>query len=196
MKTVLFTTDHMTPDRKALDYALMLCWRMTAGLEVLHILQVPKFPGHCGKHRHIPIQPERDRFASAMMTVTLAEAGVHDPSETLKAAAYDQFKGLLPDQPDTRIDYRCVVTGEPSGAIIERYVRNHRHIVLAVFDPRLHRDSSGARKKENCPAGVQDMPKLSIPLVIVKNSHSISNKQEALRHAKSIQESEKEHSNS
>jgi hypothetical protein len=193
MKTVLFATDHMTPDRKALDYALVLCRRMTAGLEVLHILQVPTFPGDPGKHRHTPIQPEGDVFPSAMVTETMTEADVHDPSEAMKAAAFDQFKGSLPEQPNTRIYYRCVVTGEPTGIIIERYVRNHRHIVLTVFDPRLHRDPSGSRKKENHPAGVKAMPRLSIPLVLVKNAHSISTKKEALRHAKSIQESEKEH---
>jgi len=183
----------MTPDRKALEYALVMCRRMRAGLEVLHILQVPKPPINPGILHHPPVQPARDVFVCAMVTATVAEADRHDPSEALKAAACDQFKRLLPDLPDTPVDYRCVVAGEPTGTIIERYVRNHRHIVLTVFDPRLHRDPSGARKKENRPAGLQTMPKLSIPLVLVKNAHSIPTKQEALRHAKSIQESKKEH---
>lgn len=171
MKTVLYATDHMTPDRKALDYALVLCRRMTAGLEVLHILQMPTSPGNSGNRRRNPIQPASDGFARGRVTVTVAEAGAHDPSEALKAAAYNQFKELLPGHPDTRIDYRCVVTGEPTGTIIERYVHNHRHIVLTVFDPRLHRDPSESRKKENRPAGMQAMPKLSIPLVLMKNAH-------------------------
>ena len=193
MKSVLFATDHMTPNRKALDYAMMLCRRMTAGLEVLHILRVPNPPGNSGNHRHPPIQPSGDAVVSAMVTVTAAESGEHDPSDAFKAAAYHQFKEQLPDQPDTRIDYRCLVTGESTGTIIERYVRNHRQIVLAVFDPALHRDPSGAQKKEKCPAGGQVMPKLSIPVVLVKNARSIPTKQEDLRHAKSIQEKEKEH---
>lgn len=193
MKSVLFATDHMTPNRKALDYALLLCRRMTAGLEVLHILRVPPPSDSPGNHRHPPIQPSGDAAVSAMVTVAAAESGAHDPPDALRAAAYDQFKGQLPDQPDTRIDYRCLVAGEPAGTIIERYVRNHRHIVLAVFDPTLHRDPSGALKKETCPAGVQVMPKLSIPVVLVKNAPSIPTRQEDLRHAKSIQEREKEH---
>ena len=38
MKTILFATDHLPPDPKALDYALLLCRRITARLDVLHIL--------------------------------------------------------------------------------------------------------------------------------------------------------------
>ncbi|MCB2147831.1 MAG: hypothetical protein KQI81_15235 [Deltaproteobacteria bacterium] len=193
MKTLLFATDHLTPDRKALDYALVLCRRMRAGLEVLHILQGTNSVGNPGKHRHTPVHLAGNDYAGAVVTATVGEAGLHDPSEALKAAASDQFQRLLPDPPDTRIDYRCVVTGEPTRTIIERYVRNHRHIVLTVFDPRLHHHPSGARKKESRPAGGKAMPKLPIPLVLVKNAHSIPTKQEALRHAKSIQEIKKEH---
>ncbi|BBO93243.1 universal stress protein [Desulfosarcina ovata] len=128
MKTVLFATDHIPPNPKALDYALVLCRRVAARLDILHIVQTPK------------------------------------------AADSDPLKQLLSDPSDTPISYRCEVSAEAAGRIIERYVRRHRNIVLTVFDPRPCPDPSDIHKKQSYPAGKRAMPKLSIPLVLVKKA--------------------------
>ena len=140
MKTVLFATDHRFPDQKALDYALVLCRRMAARLQVLHILQSP---------------------APAMQTP--------DPKKIWNAAA-DPGQQWLPDDPGTRIHYRREITGEATGAMIERYVRNHHDIVLAVFDTRSDPAQDRSCGQKERMAGKTAMPRLDIPLVLMKKA--------------------------
>jgi len=171
MKTVLFAVDHMTPDQKALDYAVTLCRRMVAKLDVLHIIRSPGSQTRQMKKLKSGILLVRDAFENAMVTATYAEAGAPDPESVLKAAAYDQFARMLPEKVEPCIDYHCVVTGEQSDTVIERYVHGHHNVVLTVFDPRTSSSSrSSDRKKVNRTPGRGVMPKLAIPLVLVKNA--------------------------
>lgn len=169
MKTVLFAIDHMIPDPKALNYSLTLCRRMLAKLDVLHIIQLPDTPRRGLKTLKSGILLARDKFENAMVTATYAEAGVPDPERMLKDAAYDQFKRLLPKKDNSRIDYHCVVTGEPTDAVIERYVHGHRDVVLTVFDPESSSKFTG-KKKKGRTKGRRHMPRLAIPLVLVKDA--------------------------
>jgi hypothetical protein len=171
MKTVLFAVDHMTPDQKALDYALTLCRRMLARLDVLHIIQSPENQTRYLETIKSKVRLARDAFENAMVKATFAEAGVRDPESVLKAAAYDQFRRVLPkDANDDGFDYHCVVTGEAAGAVIERYVHGHRNVVLTVFDPQPQMSSSADTSKVDRATGGRVMPKLAIPLVRVKNA--------------------------
>ena len=140
MKTVLFAIDRMSPDPQALTYTLGLCRRMLARLEVLHIIPSPA-------------------------KATFAEAGVADPEQALKIAAYNQFKRLLPKNTEAHIDYHCVVTESPTDTVIEQYVSHHHNVVLAVFDSQ-----SVKMKRIKRVPGRSIMPKLAIPLVRVKNA--------------------------
>jgi hypothetical protein len=169
MKTVLFAVDHMTPDQKALNYALNLCRRMLAKLDVLHIIHSPQNPARYLESIKSKVRQARDAFENVMVTATYAEAGVPDPESVIKAAAYDQFKRVLPEGTGTGIDYHCVVTGEATDSVIERYVHGHRNVVLAVFDPRPRFAASGGNKSGDRAKGRRVMPKLAIPLVRVKN---------------------------
>lgn len=171
MKTVLFAIDHMIPDQKALNYSLTLCRRLLAKLDVLHIIQLPDTPGRGLKTLKSGILMVRDKFEKAMVVATYAEAGVPDPESALKAAAYDEFKRLLPKKENSRIDYHCVVTGEPTDSVIERYVHGHRDVVLTVFDPESSSSSKITGKKtKGRTKGHHRMPKLAIPLVLVKDA--------------------------
>ena len=170
MKTVLLAIDRLEPDPNALDYALTLCRRMSAELEVLHIVHPPQSTGRPLKPRRGRLGKAGEAFERAMVTVAFAEAGVPDPAAALKAAARDRFQQILPASPGSRIVYRCVVSEEATGSLIERYVRNRRQIVLTVFDPR-RRDASGRPRRDPRQKAASTMPRLSIPLVLVKNVH-------------------------
>lgn len=170
MKTVLFAIDHMEPDPKSLDYALELCRRMSAGLEVLHIVRPPKSPGRPAKRRRGRVGLAREVFQRAMASVSVAETGVPDPVSALKTAARKRFTRLLPNTSDVRVAYGCMVTDDAPEAVIERHVRSRRHIVLTVLDPRSRRRLSGVRDRTEKRAGGTPMPKLSVPLVLVKNA--------------------------
>ena len=104
------------------------------------------------------------------MTLASADTGVPEADRILRSKAVDQLKRLLSDQPNTHVDYRCEITGEATGDIIERYVRSHRNIVLTVFDPRSDRHSADILSKTSRPARKGGMPKLAIPLVLVKKA--------------------------
>ncbi len=170
MKTVLFAIDHKAPDQKAFDYTLTLCRRMLARLDVLHILhQSATTRANCLKTLKSGVLLARDAFENTMVKATFAEAGIPDPERALKAAAYDQFRRVLSKQPKPAFDYHCVVTGEGTDAVIERYVHDHRNVVLTVLDAQ-SRESSENLKNENCTQGSHVMPNLPIPLVLVKNS--------------------------
>ena len=170
MKTVLFAIDHMIPDQKALGYTLTLCRRMLARLDVLHIIhQSPTTRTNCLKKLKSGALTARDAFENTMVAATFAEAGVADPDSALKAAAYDQFRRVLPKQPNPTLDYHCVVTGEGTDAVIEKYVHDHRSVVLTVYDAQPQAPSNNLNQ-ENCTQGHRVMPKLAVPLVLVKNA--------------------------
>jgi hypothetical protein len=59
--------------------------------------------------------------------------------------------------------YHCEVAGGATSTIIERYVRKHGEIVLTVFDP-----CSDRHPADNGSKAKGEMPRLAIPLVLVK----------------------------
>lgn len=171
MKTLLYAVDRMIPDQDSLSYALNLCRRMMARLDVLHILPSQGQSRSCLKSLRSGVLTARDAFEKAMVTATFAEAGVTDPEAALKEAAYRQFKHALPEQEEPPVNYRCVVTGDASDAIIERYVHRHRNIVLTVFDSRFRLDPSDNQKTRRHAPARRAMPRLEIPVVLVKHAH-------------------------
>ena len=170
MKTVLFAIDHPKPDPQSLDYALKLCRRMAAGLEVLHIVRPPASPGVSQKSRRKRMGMARKVLERAMATVTFADAGGPDPTAALKIAAQKRFRSLLPEKTDVRIVYTCVVTDEAATTVIERHVNIRRYIVLTVMEPEARHNRSGKRKPKTPAARGRHVPKLSIPLVFVKHA--------------------------
>jgi len=163
MKTVLFATDHIPPDPEALDYALVLCKRMAARLEVLHILQSS---ASAGSDKH---QRRKEKFSARQKEKPQGrlsagtESGVPEVDRISGNEAADRLKQWLPDLPNASVAYHCEVADGATGTIIERYVRKHGEIVLTVFDPRSDRHSADVGSKEK-----GEMPRLAIPLVLVK----------------------------
>jgi len=171
MKTVLYAVDRMVPDQDALTYTLNLCRRMLARLDVLHIIPSSIRPVNRLKTLRSGMLLARDAFEITMVAATFAEAGVTDPETALKEAAYRQFKQMLPKNEDPQVAYHCVVTGDASDAIIERYVHRHRDVVLTVFDSESRLDPNAKHQTRHPARERRAMPKLAIPLVLVKQAH-------------------------
>ena len=171
MKTVLYAVDRMIPDQDALNYTLNLCRRMLARLDVLHIIPDSVRPASRLKTLRSRVRLARDAFEKAMVAATFAEAGVPDPETALKKAAYHQFKQMLPQRREPHINYQCIVTGGTSDRIIERYVRHHRDVVLTVFDSPSGLDLPDNQRARTPVRKRHAMPKLVIPLVLVKHAH-------------------------
>jgi hypothetical protein len=167
MKTVLFATDHVPPDPKALDYALALCKRLAARLEVLQILRSP-----ADRKRHRRLRSPAMHGVSRTSKPDTGNRPAAEPHADvpLKAEAVDQWQRLHSAHPAAHIDYHVEVAHGTAGDTLEHYVRNHRDIVLTVFDPRSGRYSADSRLPKNRPARKEAMPKLAIPLVLVKKA--------------------------
>ena len=164
MKTVLFATDHMPPDPKALDYAMVLCDRLAARLEVLHILQSSVAGDNNGRLRRYAMRTARQIIKPDRGNKTL----LPEPGGPLSTKAVNHLQRLHSAHPTTHIDYCCEITGETTGATIERYVRSHRDIILTVFDSRSDRQLADIKSKSRRPAKKNTMPKLTVPLVLMK----------------------------
>lgn len=175
MKTILYAVDHMKPDQEALSYTLNLCRRMLARLDVLHILPSPTRTAGRLTRLKSGILTARDAFEKTMVAATFAEAGVPDPDAALKREAYKGFRRMLPKKKAPSVNYQCIVTGEGSDEIIERYVHRHRDVVLTVLDsPSCGEpcaEPSEKKQAEHRSAGRLIRPNLAIPLVCIKHTH-------------------------
>jgi hypothetical protein len=114
-----------------------------------------------------------------MVAATFAEAGVPDPDAALKREAYQGFRRMLPKKKAPSVNYQCIVTGEGSDEIIERYVHRHRDVVLTVLDSPACEESGREpgpepptqKQAEHSSAGRRIRPNLAIPLVCIKHTH-------------------------
>lgn len=168
MKTVLLATDHTPPDPKALDYALVLSQRLAARLEVLNIVQAPTDDDGETHLDRSGIRPRNQAVKpdpGGKVSEKKHSEGSDRHSET---NARPQLQRLNAHTASAPIEYRYEVTGEPIDTTIERYVRNHREIVLTVFVPHSNPQSDGITKGRSAKASA--MPKLAIPLVLVKKT--------------------------
>ncbi len=141
MKKVLLAIAGEKPDRRIIDYAVELCMRMKARLDVLQIVG-PGLKGSAGR-----IRAQADRFRrlvdSAAAAATFAEVGEPEPFATPAAASV--------------FDDLTVRSGSAAREIID-YVDARRDIVLTLYDPSL--DGPGGRELP-----IQLKEGLPVPLV-------------------------------
>ena len=133
MKTILLAVDGMTPDKKALDYALAICKPVRAGLDVLQIIRPKGLSAGLGRFEK-QVHRARHAFENAMVTATYAEAGTPELAGILERKAARTFKRLLPPHPNTAVDYHCMVSGEDPDRLLMQYVDEHRSIIMAIYD--------------------------------------------------------------
>ena len=107
------------------------------------------------------------RLAARLEVLNIVQTPAESDSQ-FETNARHQLHGLYADHPGAHIDYRYEITGETIDATIERYVRSHREIVLTVFVPRSNPQSDGITKDPTAKKSA--MPKLAIPLVIIKKT--------------------------
>ena len=167
MEKILLAIDGIEPDSRIFSFAVALCKRMRAGLDVLQILG----PRSCRKYLKKATQSAlnvRSVFEDAMVAVTFAEAGQHDIAEQLKMQACENLERLIPKSEKDGIDYHLTLKSGNADEEIVRYVGDHRDVVLTIYA------ASGSADKQEYESVIkrnvvwQIGQKLSTPLVIMR----------------------------
>ncbi len=168
MKKVLLAIDGIDPDQKAFHYAVQLCKRIKAELNVFQIINHRYYGKYIKRAREGAVRA-KSYFASTMMAATFAEAGEHETAEAIMAVAKENFKRLLPESEKQGIPcHFSVKSGAPDKEII-KYVNTHRDVVVAIYDAAGHENEEPkiTRKKNATPRKIRR--KLAVPIVVINS---------------------------
>ena len=165
MNKILLAIEGLNPDRSTFNYAVSLCKRMRASLEILQILSPRAYRKTLQKvkrgARHAKIV-----FEDAMVAVTFAEAGQHDIVEQMKIQACKNMDHLMPPPEREGIEYHLMLKpGNPDDEIV-RYVSDHRDVVLTIYDASGIKDEQEYRPKKKRNKIPEIAEKLPTPLVL------------------------------
>jgi nucleotide-binding universal stress UspA family protein len=164
MKKVLLSIDGMTPDRKAFHYAVALCKRIKAELNIFQIIRPRYYRNYMNKIRKNALLAKKV-MESAMVAATFAEAGEHETALDMMAEASKQIEHLLQESEKAGVHCRfSIKSGDPEKEIIE-YVNDHRDVILTIYDAFDVNGTIDVSEKKNTLAKIKR--KLSVPLVTV-----------------------------
>jgi nucleotide-binding universal stress UspA family protein len=167
MEKVLLAIDGITPDKKAFNYAVELCTRIKADLNVLHIVRSQNMNGLLEKAIN-RAKCAKLFFEGTMMATTFAEAGEHATADNLMNQALININKLLPESEKAGISCHLTMkSGNPNEEIV-RFVRDHKDVVVAIYDPsdEKKQKTSDPRIKKLIRSITDAVP---IPLVMVQN---------------------------
>ncbi len=171
MQKILLAIDGITPDKKALYYAVELCKRIKAELSVLEIIN-PRNSLRYIKDWGERFNQARRYVEDSMVAVTFAEAGEHEMAKALQEEAEEKFSRLLPEPERDAVHCRLSMkSGIPDKEIV-KYVNDHRDIVLTIYDTPGGETGAtdGERRGKSVPRRIRRQ--LVTPLVVVKGSRS------------------------
>ena len=166
MGKVLLAIDGITPDKKAFNYAVELCTRIKAELNVLQIIRSQNANNFLDKAisraKHAKLL-----FEGTMVAATFAEAGEHETAANLMNQALANINKLLPESEKSGIPCHLTMkSGNPSEEIV-RFLQEHKDVVIAVYDPADEKDhNTSDRKIKKMIRSITDA--LPSPLVMVQ----------------------------
>lgn len=168
MEKVLLAIDGVNPNGRAFSYAVELCKRIRAELNVLQVIS-PRNIAHYLKMVHEGARCAKEYIEGTMVAAAFSEAGEYEAARDLRAQALQKINQLLPQSERVGVPFRVTIkSGRPSNEII-CYVEEHRDVVLTIYD---------RARKENpsCNCVVPDSvvlrkvrEQLPIPLVVMRD---------------------------
>ena len=174
MEKVLLAIDGIHPNKKILEYAVDLCKRIKAELNILQIIDRRMYKTYLKKMQK-GLSATSKYFSDSMVAVTFAEAGEHETALKLMPEAFGKIKSMLPENQDEEIGYDLKMTRGNSGQEIIDYVEKNRDVVMAIYDratsgedPENAGDSNS--KKRNTTVSSTIRQKLSVPIVVIGDS--------------------------
>jgi len=167
MEKVLLAIDGMTPDRKAFRYAIALCKRIRAELNIFQIIRPRYYREHAKKVRKTASLARRFMEGS-MVAATFAEAGEHETALDIMAEASKEIRSLLQESEEAGV--RChfsITSGNPEKEIVS-YVNDHRNVVLTIYDVSDQDANEAANNSKKEKSLTKIRKSLSVPLVTVQ----------------------------
>ena len=166
MKKVLLTIDGMTPDQKAFHYAVSLCKRIKAELNIFQIIRPRYYRASIEKIRKNAFLA-RKFMEGSMMAATFAEAGEHETALDMMAEASKEIKQLMSESERSGVHCHFSIKSGNSEKEIIDYVNLHRDVVLTIYDASDQGADQNANisEKEHVLAKIKKC--LSVPLVTV-----------------------------
>jgi len=168
MEKILLAIDGVTPDKRAFHYAVQLCKRIKAELNVLQIVNPKKYAKYLGKARKKTKSVKR-YIEGSLMAAAFAEAGEHDTAKDIMAEALRNLKQLLPESEKEQIPCHLTMkAGDPKREIIN-YLNEHRDVILAIYDAPAERSAKTNWKQSNNTVIQAIRSALTIPLVVLRD---------------------------
>jgi len=133
MKKVLLAIGGITPSKNVFSYAVELCERITAELDILQIIRPKHYREYLrrvreGSHR------AKGYIERTMTAATFAEAGEHELAKEIEARALKNINTLLPESERTGVPCHLTMKSGNPGEEVLNYTKEHRDIVLTIYD--------------------------------------------------------------
>jgi len=165
MEKVLLAIDGISPSKEIFRYAVQLCQRIRAQLNVLEIISPRRSIEYFKGVRRSANRTTR-YFERSMVAATFAEAGEHEMAKKLMPQALENLNQLLPES--EKAGMTCQLSLKPGSVPEEiiKYVKTHRDVVLAIYD-----GSEGRRgvSIKTAPIPRKIIQNLSVPLVVIRS---------------------------
>jgi nucleotide-binding universal stress UspA family protein len=168
MQKVLLAVDGIKPTEKAFRYAVELCQRLRAELRVVQVIR----PGRCDEYlKKVRKGAHRAKrfIENSMMAATFAEAGEHEMAKEIMAQARKNIKRLLPESERAGVSCQLTMASGRPGKEIIRYVKEHRDVVLTIYDTAPEENSARGILKEEGDGPLEIKQHLPIPLVVMRS---------------------------
>ncbi len=167
MEKVLLAIEGVAPDHSTFSYALALCKRMRAGLDILQIFSPHTYRKYLKRVKK-GARHSRNVFEDAMVAVTFAEAGQRDIAGQMEKHSFEKIDRLIPKSEKDGIDYHLTLKSGNADEEIVRYVCGHRDVVLTIYDASASQDKQERASVRKRKAVRQIGQKLSTPFVIMR----------------------------
>ena len=167
MEKVLLAIDGISPSKQIFRYAVQLCQRIRAQLNVLQIISPQEPIEYLKKVRKGASHTSR-YFERSMVAATFGEAGEHEMAKDLMAQALENLNQFLLESEEAGI--QCQLTlkpGYPAKEILN-YVKTHHDVVLAIYDGGEGDNRRHGVSREKPPVPREITQNLSIPLVVIR----------------------------
>ena len=167
MEKVLLAIDGIKPTRSAFHYAVQLCQRLKAELNVLQVIA----PGRCSsyvKRFGYKAKGTKRFIEGSMAAAAFAEAGEHETARQVMAEARRNLNELLPESEKAGVPFHLSLKAGRPDREIPLYLRRHRDVVLTIYDA-----SAQDARADQVVAEAGAVPReirrnLTVPLVVVR----------------------------